>query len=115
MPQILANALPGFRDLRGPVIAGYLWLVFAWLLVQPSLDERPGRAIAGSLYDLGQDIGRVGIATAVSLVTYLLGSVSQELSGRFGARGCAIATPRATATEPSTSANHHGKRSKSPP
>jgi hypothetical protein len=50
--QILSSALPGFRDLRGPVIAGYMWLVFVWLLVEPDLDNRPENQLGGSLYDL---------------------------------------------------------------
>ena len=41
--QILASALPGFRDLHAPLTAGYLWLVFLWLL----LKARPQYATIG--------------------------------------------------------------------
>jgi hypothetical protein len=77
--QILANALPGFRDLRAPVIAGYMWLVFAWLLVDPNLNHRPGDRIGAAIFDLGHRVGHVGIAIAVSVVAYLLGAVSQAV------------------------------------
>ena len=75
--QILANALPGFRDLRAPVIAGYLWIVFAWLLVDPNLDHRPSSQPGAALYDLGNHIGHIGVAVAVSILAYFAGSVSQ--------------------------------------
>src|SRR3989442_9897815 len=78
--QILSSALPGFRDLRGPVIAGYMWLLFAWLCVTPDLDHRPDDQIGGSLYDLAHDVGRVGVAVAVSVAAYLIGSIYQEES-----------------------------------
>jgi len=65
------------------VIAGYLWLVFGWLLVKPNLDKRPDDQLAAALYDLGQDIGRVGVAVAVSVAAYLNGAVSQELSSKL--------------------------------
>jgi len=76
--QILSNALPGFRDLRGPIIAGYMWLVFAWLLVTPDWDVRPEDRIGGGLYDLGHHVGRIWVAVAVSVAAYLIGSISQE-------------------------------------
>ena len=78
--QILANALPGFRDLRGPVIAGYLWLIFAWLITAPEIDARPAGGVGAAGYDLAVTIGKVGVAIAVSVGAYLLGSVSHELS-----------------------------------
>lgn len=78
--QILSNALPGFRDLRGPVIAGYMWLLFAWILTTPDLDTRPNGGVAEAFYNLGEHISRVGIIVAVSVAAYLVGSISQEAS-----------------------------------
>jgi hypothetical protein len=78
--QILSNALPGFRDLRGPVIAGYVWLLFVWLIVRPDLDTRPSTLVGGALWDLGHQIGRLGVVIAVSVAAYLIGSISQEIS-----------------------------------
>lgn len=77
--QILANALPGFRDLRGPLVAGYLWLLFGWLLVHGSVDttEEPWAALT----DLGDAAGPIGVSVAASVAAYLIGSVSQALSG----------------------------------
>jgi hypothetical protein len=78
--QILANALPGFRDLRGPLIAGYMWLIFAWLIVQPNPNHRPSDSFGAALHDLGHDIGRVLVLIAISVAAYLIGAVSQYLS-----------------------------------
>ena len=79
--HFLANALPGFRDLRAPVVAGYLWLVFAWLTIEPDLGHRPANALAGSIYDLGNHVGPIGVGVGVSVAAYFLGSISQAVSG----------------------------------
>ena len=82
--QILANALPGFRDLRGPIIAGYLWLVCAWLIVDPNLDKRPGSEPGKALYDMAHHVGRLGVFLALSVAAYFIGSASQFLSQALG-------------------------------
>ena len=58
--QILASALPGFRDLRAPLTAGYLWVFFLWILVKPDLNNPPTNAVAGAVYDLAKEVGRSG-------------------------------------------------------
>ena len=78
--QILSSALPGFREIRGPIIAGYMWLLFMWLIVAPDLDTRPHSRVGGSIYDLAQDVERVGVVAAVSVAAYLIGAVSGELA-----------------------------------
>jgi hypothetical protein len=78
--QILSNALPGFRDLRNPIIAGYVWLLFGWLIVRPDLDTRPSSVVDRAIWDLGQHIGPIAVGLAVSVAAYLVGSVSQEIS-----------------------------------
>jgi hypothetical protein len=79
--QILANALPGFRDLRAPLIAGYMWLILAWLIVKPDVDHRPHNALAAAVYDLINEVGQVWAAAAVGVAAYLIGVVSQGISG----------------------------------
>ena len=32
---MLTSLLPGVRDLRAPLAAGYIWLLFGWLVVEP--------------------------------------------------------------------------------
>ena len=78
--QILANALPGFRDLRAPLIAGYAWLLFAWLWTSPELNQMT-EGIGGSLYDLSQRAGPIWTGLAVGVAAYLVGALSQTVSG----------------------------------
>ncbi len=78
--QILASALPGFRDLRAPLTAGYLWLVLLWIVIRPNLATRPTNEIAGAVWDLGKAAGPIWVGLAVGIVAYLIGSVSQVLS-----------------------------------
>lgn len=78
--NVLASALPGLREIRGPVIAGYMWLIFAWVVVGPDLSARPEGEFLGALYDLGTEVGPLGIAAATGVFAYLLGSVSSELT-----------------------------------
>lgn len=87
--RILASALPGFRDLRAPVITGYVWLLFAWLLVKPDPNHKPTNALGAALYDLGHDAGRIWITVAISVAAYFVGSLSLSLSDliRLGLQG----------------------------
>ena len=78
--QVLANALPGIRDLRPPLVAGYFWLLLIWLWAEPHVDSAHASGAVASALELGEAMGHVGIAAAVSAVAYLLGAVSQELS-----------------------------------
>jgi hypothetical protein len=89
---ILSNALPGFRDLRAPLVAGYCWLLFAWLVVEPHLPVREATGLLDSLLDLSGAVGKVGTALAVSVAAYLIGSVSGSVS-RAAARAITNAIP----------------------
>lgn len=78
--QILASALPGFRDLRAPIVAGYMWLLLAWLWVNPDLDHPPQTGLGDTVYDLFHRIGPIWVAIAAGVLAYLMGSISQDLS-----------------------------------
>lgn len=76
---ILASALPGFRDLRAPLTAGYIWVVFAYLLFAPDLQERPADPVGAALYDLAETIGPIWTAVAFGTVAYLLGAITEGI------------------------------------
>lgn len=78
--QILASALPGARDLRAPLIAGYLWLLLLWLGLEPHVHRAGATGALAAAFNLGDSIGKVGLTVAVSVLAYLLGCISQELS-----------------------------------
>jgi hypothetical protein len=85
--QFLTSALPGFRDLRPPLVAGYLWLVFLWILIKPDIHKRPANEVAAAVYDLAKDAGPIWIGAAIGVAAYLVGSVSQALSPVIGHKG----------------------------
>lgn len=75
---MLANLLPGFRDLRTPLITGYMWLFVLWLVVQPEIpDSRPADDFNARVWDLVHLVGRPGCLAAVSVVAFLLGALFQ--------------------------------------
>jgi hypothetical protein len=78
--RVIANLLPGLRELRAPLAAGYLWLLGAWLLVEPHIADRTDATGAvAALYDLESAAGPLGVVAGVSFVAYLIGSLSEEL------------------------------------
>lgn len=78
---MLASILPGLREIRAPLAAGYLWLVTAWLLLHDRVDtgtDAPGAVEA--LQELRDAIGVGGVAAAATFVAYLLGALWEPLS-----------------------------------
>jgi hypothetical protein len=91
--QILSNIIPGLREIRAPLIAGYIWLIVAWVLVRPDLDTRPSDEVFGSVYDLGHEVGPIAVVAAASVSAYLIGCLSQVLTEALLTR---VVTDRAT-------------------
>ena len=87
--QLLLSALPGFRDIRAPLTAGYIWLFVLYLRMQPPLDAPPTNEIAASAWELAQRAGPVWTAVGIAFLAYLLGGLTQfawELVERFRPR-----------------------------
>lgn len=80
---ILGSILPGLREIRGPVVAGYLWLLLLWLLLDPQTPSPDEGGLYAQLVSLSEDIGPIGQAVAASVAAYLLGSVSTSLVLRW--------------------------------
>jgi len=77
---VLTNLLPGLREIRAPLISGYLWLVFFFLAFHEDLPTRhDADSTLMPLFDLGHDLSALGIATVSGVAAYLLGSAVQEL------------------------------------
>jgi hypothetical protein len=88
--NLLSALLPGFREVRAPLIGGYLWLFFAWLLLRANdaLPERSDSQLLADLFDLGDSIGKVGLAITASVAAYVVGSlVIQVLQWIWSAPG----------------------------
>lgn len=80
--NILASVLPGFRDLRTPLITGYLYLVLLWLLVGSDqlLPDDPSNTFQTRLQELSDQLDRVTQFAAVSVAAYLVGSIFSTLT-----------------------------------
>jgi hypothetical protein len=79
---LLAQVLPGLRELRTPLSAGYAWIIVAYLLVADSLpthvDELPPPL--ARIFPLIHDFGWVAVGVATSVVAYVLGILSIALT-----------------------------------
>lgn len=96
---ILGSLLPGFRELRAPLAAGYLWLLLGWIPLHDRIPpENTATGLWDVLYDLGDNVSVLGIGVAASFVAYLLGSVSgacfDQLLARPGRWHTFLATRR---------------------
>jgi hypothetical protein len=72
---VLAQVLPGVRDLRAPLTAGYLWLLLIWLVGHDELEGLLDRPPLDQLAALAPATQGIGIAVVLSVVAYLIGSL----------------------------------------
>jgi hypothetical protein len=89
--NVLMNLLPGLRDLRAPLAAGYLWLITLWLALD-RLGWLPAKRPAGTgevaqLWSLGGTLGKTVLLAALTFLAYLVGSfLEMDPEGRMVAR-----------------------------
>lgn len=90
--NLLSYLVPALREVRAPLIGGYLWLLLGWLWAShlvPSEGEQlaPGSVFA-TLSRLQEVIGPAGLLIALSVAAYLVGSLAGEfinsVLGRLG-------------------------------
>ena len=92
MVSALANVLPGIRDLRAPLAAGYIWLLGLWLALEPTIPSRSqAGGVLGSVYELGDELSTIGLGIAASFVAYVVGALSTSL---FATPSSGLARPR---------------------
>jgi hypothetical protein len=77
---VLSSVLPGLRDVRAPLAAGYLWLLSFYLGFEPVVLRHP-TGIWKTLSHLGHTFSAVGVGLAVTFIAYLVGSISQSVFG----------------------------------
>lgn len=78
---MLSSLLPGLRDLRAPLAAGYVWLMALYIALEPltpARDEASG--VWASLIRLEDVVSTVGFGVAATFVAYLAGLISQAVS-----------------------------------
>jgi hypothetical protein len=75
---MFVGLLPAFRNLRAPLVAGYLLLLSAWIPLRhgvPSAAKAKGALHA--LYELETVTGKTGALVAATFVAFIAGSVAQ--------------------------------------
>jgi len=73
---VLANLLPGLRDVRAPLATGCIWLLTLWLLVEDRVPTpRKAHGVWASLYRLGELLGPAGVLAAGAFLAYLIGAM----------------------------------------
>jgi hypothetical protein len=79
---VLLNLLPGLRELRAPLAAGYLWLAAAWIAFSHELPAHPHKAtgLVAVGYHLRDAASPFGIAAAISFAAYIVGTLSVAIS-----------------------------------
>jgi hypothetical protein len=83
---LLLNLLPGLRELRASLAAGYIWLAGLWVLVGDSIPhERPTGGLLADVWSLSDAIGKTAILAGVTFIAYLVGSLLEvDPEGRWG-------------------------------
>lgn len=76
---MLASMLPGVREVRAPLIAGYLWLLGLWIAFEPLVRGRhDGSELFATLGRLGDLMSPAVLGVVVSVAAYLVGSLADS-------------------------------------
>lgn len=76
--NVLTAVLPSLREIRTPLVSGYIWLTAGWLVFGESLPNRETNVTYAQLWVLIDAVGPLGAAIAVSMAAYLFGSLVQS-------------------------------------
>jgi hypothetical protein len=77
---VLTTLLPGLREPRAPLAAGYVWLLAGWIAFEPQIRQADGlTGFAAVLHRLRDALPIVGVAAVASFAAYLIGSLSITL------------------------------------
>jgi|SRR5215216_1143375 len=85
MGTILTSLLPGIRQLRAPLAAGYLWLIALWLLVRDNVSNpQQATGLIADIYEMTQAAGRVAVGVALTFLAFLIGTIAGPLTRPLG-------------------------------
>jgi hypothetical protein len=97
---MFASLLPGLRELRAPLAAGYIWLVFAYFVVGAPTEVAAAPGPLQQLLTVLPTMGTVATGIAVGFVAYLIGSLSQDLFDQVLPRALERLSRRLTPDDP---------------
>jgi hypothetical protein len=79
---VLQSLLPGFRYLRAPLAAGYIWLIALWFASRDVLTSRGQFSeVSSRVAEMANWAGKPATLAATTLVAYLVGVLSIALTG----------------------------------
>lgn len=82
---MITSMLPGFRDLRTPLAAGYVWLASLWFIVADALlTKQQATGVMKNVATAADSLGKPAWAAALSFVAYLIGSMFQVTNISLG-------------------------------
>jgi hypothetical protein len=90
--QVLGSLLPGVREVRAPLAAGYTWLFVAWLLYGSDASQHP-TGVALDLKRLHETVSTAGAAVAVGFVAYMIGVFSIAAANILSDRAARLLRP----------------------
>jgi hypothetical protein len=69
---MLASLLPGLRELRAPLAAGYTWIFGLWILLHDlNVGSGPLRAFRDDIVQLANWAGKPILVTAATFAAYI--------------------------------------------
>jgi hypothetical protein len=78
---MLTSLLPGLRELRAPLAAGYLWLITAWIASASRIPTpEAASGVLKDIYRLGQAVGKPGVIAAVTFTAYITGILTERMA-----------------------------------
>jgi hypothetical protein len=93
----MLNLLPGIRDLRAPLAAGYIWLVALWIALEPVVpDEDDAVGVLASFYRLADTVSAIGLGVVASFVAYVLGALSTSVFSSWASHSRVVRALRRT-------------------
>ncbi|MFD9629902.1 hypothetical protein [Streptomyces violascens] len=71
---MLASLLPGIREIRAPLAAGYIWMITLWVIFSESIPKKNGaQGIWKTAYQLSSMVGVPATLAAITFAAYLFG------------------------------------------
>ncbi|MEU5052986.1 hypothetical protein [Streptomyces sp. NPDC021096] len=71
---MLANLLPGIREIRAPLAAGYIWLITLWIGFSEYIPKKnDAQGIWESAHQLNVAVGTTATLAAASFAAYMIG------------------------------------------
>jgi hypothetical protein len=97
---MLANLLPGIRQVRTPLATGYVWLLTFWLWIPEQLKNTAPSDVPADIMRVVLYAGRIAEGIAISFAAYLIGALSEPLSVPFTQLGALVAAIGTSLTWP---------------